>query len=65
MKYILFSDDEFFNIELEAKTIRMALREAKDRFCTKGKLRKTKEYSNIMRYKLINSDYTFTLTLVY
>lgn len=36
MKYILFSDDEFFHIELESKTIRKALTEVKDRFCIKG-----------------------------
>ncbi len=65
MKYILFTDDELFHIELQSKTIRAALREAKDRFSIKGKLRKTKEYSNIMEYKLINSDYKFELKLVY
>jgi len=65
MKYILFSDDEFFHIELESKTIRKALKEVKDRFCIKGKLRKRKEYSNIKEYKLINSDYSFELKFIY
>lgn len=58
---ILFCDDELFNIELESRSIRSAVREAKDRFRIIGRVRRTGHYGNIFEYKLVGSDYGFTL----
>lgn len=63
--YYLFSDDEHSNIALESKTIKKALKEAKDRFSIKGKLKLITHCGYDKVYKLISSDYRFTLTIVF
>lgn len=59
--YYLFSDDEYFHIECESKTIRTVLKEVKDRFRIIGKLKCICHVGSIREYKLIGSDYTFTI----
>lgn len=65
----LFCDDEFCNVELESKTRRAAIAEARDRFQIKGRLRSKVIYgvfgAEVRVYKLINSGgYCFQLITI-
>ncbi len=60
-----FTDDEFFNIPLESTTLRKALREAKDRFSIKGKLKCIFICGYYREYRLLGSDYSFLINGVY
>lgn len=67
--YFLFSDDEYFHQELEAKTWRAALAEVRDWFRIKGRLRivdvKSVSGTEIRTYRLDDSaNYKFTLKQV-
>lgn len=60
-KTVLFSDSEYFNKNVTGiKT----LSDLKDWFQIKGRLVKIYECGNKISYKLSNSDYNFTLTLI-
>lgn len=63
--YYLFSDDEHWHVECASKTIREVLKEVKDRFQIKGRLRCTAEHRNIKEYRLMGSDYGFAIAIVY
>ena len=58
---VLFTDSEYFNKDITGVK---SLSDIKDRFQIKGNLKKVSFYSNKVAYKLINSDYEFTLTLI-
>ena len=58
---VLFTDSEYFNKDITGVK---GLSDIKDRFQIKGNLKKVSFYSNKVAYKLINSDYEFTLTLI-
>lgn len=58
---VLFTDSEHFNKDVTGVK---NLSDIKDQFQIKGDLKKVSFYSNKVVYKLINSDYEFTLTLI-
>lgn len=58
---VLFTDSEHFNKDITGVK---SLSDIKDLFSIKGDLRKADFYSNKIQYKLSNSDYDFTLTLI-
>lgn len=64
-KYYIFSDDEYFNREIQAKSWREALKQARDMFQIKGRLLKKVECGYCREYRLIGSDYGFTLRVVF
>lgn len=58
---VLFTDSEHFNKDITGVK---SLSDIKDLFNIKGDLRKADFYSNKIQYKLSNSYYDFTLTLI-
>ncbi len=61
-KQVLFTDSEYFNKDITGvKT----LADIKDQFQIKGNLYKHAESGNNITYKLANSSYDFTLTILY
>ena len=58
---VLFTDSEHFNKNVTGVK---NLSDIKDQFQIKGDLKKVSFYSSKVVYKLINSDYEFTLTLI-
>lgn len=58
---VLFTDSEHFNKDITGVK---SLSDIKDWFGIKGNLRKADFYSNKIQYKLANSDYNFTLTII-
>lgn len=58
---VLFTDSEYFNKDITGVKNLSGIR---DQFQIKGNLKKVSFYSNKVVYKLINSDYKFTLTLI-
>lgn len=60
-KTVLFTDGEYFNRDITGvKT----LSDIKDMFSIKGDLKRSADYANCVQYKLVNSDYDFTLTFL-
>lgn len=62
--YFLFTDDENFHYELSAKTFLGAVREAKGIFSIKGRVRCVQDTGDSKEYRLINSDYSFSIRMV-
>lgn len=60
-KQVLFTDSEYFNKDITGVK---SLADIKDIFQIKGNLVKADFYSNKIQYKLKNSDYDFTLTIL-
>ena len=58
---VLFTDSEHFNKDVTGVK---NLSDIKDQFQIKGNLKKVSFYDNKVVYKLVNSDYVFTLTLI-
>lgn len=58
---VLFTDSEYFNKDITGVK---SLVDIKDRFQIKGTLTKKDVYSNKIQYKLVDSDYDFTLTIL-
>lgn len=58
---VLFTDSEHFNKDITGVK---SLSDIKDWFSIKGDLRKADFYSNNVEYKLVNSGYKFTLTII-
>ncbi len=58
---VLFTDDEYFNKDITGVK---SLSDIKDLFSIKGNLRKADFYSNKVQYRLVNSSYDFTLTII-
>lgn len=58
---VLLTDDEFFNKEMTGVT---SLEDIKEILGIKGRLVKGDYYSNKVQYRLVNSDYDFTLTII-
>lgn len=58
---VLFTDEEHFNKDITGVK---SLSDIKEWFSMSGKLRKVDFYSNKIRYKLVKSDYEFTLTII-
>lgn len=58
---VLFTDDEHFNKDITGVK---SLSDIKDIFNIKGDLRKADFYSNQVHYRLVNSTYYFSLTII-
>lgn len=60
-KQVLFSDDEYFNCNI--KGVRN-IEDVKDLFGIKGDVYRKGLHGNHLEYKLADSDYNFTLTII-
>ena len=59
--YYLFSDNEVWHREITATSWRSAIKQAKDWFSIKGKIRCINHFGNVKQYLLIGTDYIFEL----
>lgn len=58
---VLLTDDEFFHKDMMGIK---SLEDIKELLGIRGRLVKGDYYSNKIQYKLVNSDYSFTLTII-
>ena len=58
---VLFNDDEHFNLNITGVA---SLKDIKDRFKIKGSLIKTCVVGNRVHYRLMGSEYSFSLILL-
>lgn len=62
MKHYILQDDEFFSYRIEANSFRGAIKFMRDHLSMqKGRLKLITFCGNYKKYRLINSDYVFTL----